>query len=152
MSKTLSVSAIENGTVIDHIFAGQALRIFQLLKLFETPYRVTIGMNLSSRSLKTKDLIKIEDYTLSNEQANEITVFSPYATINIIKNYEVVNKITTRLPESVVNAFVCPNGACITHIEALESHFFIEDRGKQIKLRCKFCEKSFDRNVVKVSL
>ena len=152
MSKKLSVNAIEKGTVIDHIVAGQALKIIHLLKLLEKPYRITIGMKLSSRRIHQKDLIKIEDYTLSEEQANEITVFSPLATINIIQNYEVVNKVITSLPKQVANAFNCPNLACISHIEDVGTLFYIELQGKQIKLKCKFCEKLFDRNLVTVNL
>ena len=89
MSKTLSVSAIQNGTVIDHIPVGQALKIIHLLKLLETNQCVTVGFRLLSRRMKLKDLIKIEDYVLTEEEANKITVFAQEATINVIKNFTV---------------------------------------------------------------
>jgi aspartate carbamoyltransferase regulatory subunit len=152
MSKTLSVSAIQNGTVIDHIPAGQALRIIHLLGLKDKKYQLTVGMNLPSKRMKYKDLIKIENHILGHNEANEITIFAPEATINVIKNFEVVEKIITSLPESIAKVFICPNPLCITHKEPVTSFFTIAEQGKQIQLICKYCEKIFDRNKVKVSL
>jgi aspartate carbamoyltransferase regulatory subunit len=152
MNKTLSVSAIENGTVIDHINSGQAIRIIHLLKLLEKKYRVTIGLNLPSKNMKFKDIIKIENHALKNEEANEITVFAPEATINIIQNFEVVQKITTTLPPHIQNVFDCPNPVCITHTEPVETFFNIETKGKQVNIICKFCEKTFDRNQAQVKI
>lgn len=151
-NKTLSVPAIHHGTVIDHIAPGQTMRIIHMLGLLEKKHRVTIGLNLSSERMKLKDLIKIEDHTLTNEEANEINIFAPDATINIIKRFEVVEKIITRLPDSVKGVFACPNPACITHADSVEGFFTIEAQGKQVKLICKYCEKTFDRNQVKVKI
>jgi aspartate carbamoyltransferase regulatory subunit len=152
MSKTLSVSAIKNGTVIDHIATGQALRIISMLRLLAKKQPVTVGLNLSSKRLKLKDLIKIENYILSNDEANDVTIFAPEATINIIKNFEVVEKVVTHLPESVGGVFACPNPICITHEEPIDSYFHIEEQGKQMSLICKYCEKAYDRNQVKVKI
>lgn len=148
--KTLPVSAIQNGTVIDHIATDQTLRIIGMLRLLEKRNQVTVGFNLPSKRMKFKDLIKIENHELTTEEANQITVFAPEATISIIKNYEVVKKLVTKLPESVHATFVCPNTACITHVEPIESLFYIPEHGKVMKLVCHFCEKSFERNQVKV--
>jgi aspartate carbamoyltransferase regulatory subunit len=152
MTKTLSVSAIQNGTVIDHINSGQALRILHLLELLEKKHKVTLGLNLPSKRMKLKDIIKIENHALKNQEANEITVFAPEATINIIKEFEVVQKITTTLPPSIRAVFSCPNLACITHKEPMETFFHIESQGKQVNLTCKYCEQTFDRNQVKVKI
>ncbi len=146
MAKTLSVSAIKNGTVIDHIPAGQALKILRLLNIITHKNRATLGLNLSSKSLGLKDLIKIENRSLTDNEANEITVFAPKATINLIENFEIAKKITTRLPESISGVFNCPNPTCITTIEAIKTHFYLEEYSKQIKLTCKYCEKQFDRD------
>lgn len=151
MSKTLSVSAIEQGTVIDHITAGQALRIIHMLRLLDKQLCVTVGLNLSSRRLQRKDLIKIENYQLSREEANKTTIFAPDVTINIIKDFNVVEKMSTHLPERVEEVFVCPNLSCITHGEMLQSQFVIEEQASVVKLICLYCEKIFDRNSVKVS-
>lgn len=152
MNKTLSVSAIENGTVIDHIAAGQALRIIHLLHLLKKKRRITLGLNLESKRLHLKDIIKIENHFLTSQEANEITIFSPAVTINVIKNFDVVEKITTRLPESVGGVFDCPNPVCITHMESAETFFLIEEQGTQVHLVCKYCEKAFDRNQVIVKI
>lgn len=151
MTKTLSVSAIQNGTVIDHITSGQTLRIIHMLRLLHKKHKVTVGFNLPSKRMQLKDLIKIENHALTNREANEITVFAPDATINIIKNFEVVQKIITCLPHDISGVFICPNPACITHDEPIDTFFNIEEQGRQIKLVCKFCEKGFSRNEMVVS-
>jgi aspartate carbamoyltransferase regulatory subunit len=150
MNKTLSVSAIQNGTVIDHITAGQTLRIIHMLRLLHKKHKVTVGFNLPSKRMKLKDMIKIEDHVLTNNEANEITVFAPLATINIIKQFEVVQKIITTLPASIASVFICPNSTCITHEEPVESFFTVEEQGRLVRLVCKYCEGAFDRNQVKV--
>ncbi len=152
MSETLPVSAIKNGTVIDHIAAGQALRLVHLLGLESSSHKVTIGLHLPSKSLGSKDLIKIENRILTDQEANEVVVFSPAATINVIRNFKVEKKVKTRLPTSMKKVFVCPNSACITHSESVPSHFHIVEDRKQIKLTCHYCEKSFDRDQVRVNL
>jgi aspartate carbamoyltransferase regulatory subunit len=152
MTKTLSVSAIQNGTVIDHITSDQTLRIIHMLRLLDKKHTVTVGFNLPSNHMGTKDLIKVENHELTPKEANEITVFAPEATINIIRDYEVTSKISTSLPESISSVFVCPNHACITHIEPIDSFFYIEEHGKLVDLTCKYCEKSFERNQVNVRL
>lgn len=152
MTKTLSVAAIKNGTVIDHIRAGQALRIMRFLRVLDAKKnKATLGLNLPSKLLGTKDIIKIENRALTNDEANEIVIFAPEATINLIQDFEVIQKFTTHLPASIANVFLCPNPPCITHTEAIETRFAIED-GKHIKLRCHYCEKTFDRDQVKVKI
>jgi len=152
MSEKLSVSAIKNGTVIDHITAGQALRIVHLLSLLNSKYKITIGLHLPSKSVGTKDIIKIESRTLSEEEANEIAVFAPTATINIIQQFEVIKKFTTRLPKSMKKVFACPNASCITKYEPIDSHFYVKEQGKAILLTCCYCEKTFNRDQVKVTI
>jgi aspartate carbamoyltransferase regulatory subunit len=150
--KNLSVSAIKNGTVIDHIHAGQALGIVKLLGILDAnKNKVTIGMNLPSKLIGHKDIIKIENRILTNNEANEVVIFAKDATINIITDFNVIQKIKTHLPKSIANVFVCPNPACITHNEPVESQFNIEELGEHIKLICHYCEKLYDRDQVKVN-
>lgn len=152
MSEILPVSAIKNGTVIDHIAPGQALRIIHLLGLESSMHKVTIGLHLPSKSMGTKDLIKIENRILSDQEANEIVVFSPFATINVIHDFEVAEKVKTRLPSSMKKVFLCPNSVCITQFESIPSHFYISEDRKQIKLTCYYCEKIYDRDQLRVSI
>lgn len=150
MTKTLPVSAIENGTVIDHIRCGRALRIIHLFHLLNDKNKVTVGLNLSSQQLGLKDLIKIENRVLTQDEANEVVIFAPEATINIVKNFEVIKKVETQLPATITNIFGCANPKCVTYNETAESVFHIQEEGKQVKFICHFCEKNFDRDQVKV--
>ena len=151
MNKTVSVAAIQNGTVIDHITSDQTLRIMHMLRLLNKKLKVTVGFNLPSKRMKTKDLIKIEDHVLTNKEANEITVFAPDATINVIKEFEVVQKIITSLPSHICGVFICPNTNCITQKEPVESFFTIKEQGStQVTVVCRFCEREYDRNEVEV--
>jgi len=149
MTKTLAVAAIKHGTVIDHIPAGQALRIIRLLNLLNTKHKVTVGLNLPSKSMGHKDLLKIENRKLSSEEARDIIVFAPKATINIIENFEVHHKIASDFPDHITGIFICPNVLCVTHSEPITSFFYIEEQSKKVKLTCKYCEKQFDRDQVK---
>lgn len=152
MTEKLSVSAIKNGTVIDHILAGQALRIIKLLSLQHDQSPITIGLNLRSDRHGRKDLIKIENRFLTPDEANEIVVFSPLATINIIENFKVVTKVKTHLPTFMQDVFICPNRNCICRREPVESYFYIREIGKQIKLVCHYCTNAFDRDQVDVKI
>lgn len=152
MNETLSVTAINTGTVIDHITAGQALRIIHLLSLKDCKQKITIGLNLPSKRLGLKDILKIEDRVLTKTEANEIAIFAPVATINVIKDFKVTDKIKTRLPDTMRDVFICPNAACITQNEPVESRFYISEQGKCIKLTCHYCDKIFDRDRVKVKI
>lgn len=142
--KTLSVSAIKEGTVIDHIQPGQALKIVRLLCLSDQETRVTIGLNLKGKS-GLKDLIKIENAFLSESQAAQIAIFSPRATVNVIENFKVAKKFPVSLPESISSVLACPNFRCTTNQETLPTFFSIEENNHRITLRCKYCEKHFTR-------
>lgn len=144
--KTLSVAAIKEGTVIDHIRAGQALKIIRLLHLNANENRVSVGLNLKSKSVGLKDLIKIENVFLTESQAAQIAIFSPNATVTVIKNYEIEKKFKVQMPIAIAEALSCPNVRCIAHAEKVPTFFTIEENKEQIVLRCKYCEKIFSRD------
>lgn len=146
MKKTLCVSAIKEGTVIDHIQAGQALKIIRLFDLSAQGRCVTVGLNLKSRMLGLKDLIKIEDLLFSEDDAAQIALFSPKATVNVIRNYQVVQKIQVSTPQNATGWLACPNPRCVTNAERIATHFYIEERQELVLLRCKHCEKLFSRD------
>ena len=152
VNKTLSVSAIKDGTVIDHIKPGNALRIIHLLGLLDSGKHITIGLNLPSERFGKKDIIKIESVELTPEQANEVVVFAPNVTINLVKNFEVTGKVKTHLPHSITNVFICPNQICISQEKNVESIFYIDEQGKQLQLICHYCEKMFDRDHIQVKI
>lgn len=144
----LHVEAICHGTVIDHIPANIGFRLLSLFKLTETEERVTVGLNLPSREMGRKDLIKIENTFLTEDQANELAMYAPNATINQIENFEVVKKFEVRLPEQIQDVLVCPNSNCISHNEPVTSHFFIFKRSQGLTFRCYYCEKEFGQQAI----
>ncbi|MFD2176370.1 aspartate carbamoyltransferase regulatory subunit [Veronia pacifica] len=145
----LQVEAIKNGTVIDHIPAHIGFKVLSLFKMNDSNERVTIGLNLPSSALGAKDLIKIENVFISEEQANQLALFAPQATVNKIESYEVVAKLPLSLPDTINAAFHCPNTNCITHDEkAVESSFRVITKVDDIQLKCKYCEKVFSREIV----
>lgn len=147
--KTLSVAAIKNGTVIDHIPQGTSLRILALLNLTSYPKIVTVGLNLPSKSMKRKDLIKLEDREVTKEEGSRIAVFAPQATIAIIRNYAVVKKIELQIPEYIEHVFICQNVNCITNKDRMSSKFRIFQAGPSIHLACVYCELMYSQDDMK---
>lgn len=144
----LQVEAIKRGTVIDHIPARVGFRLLTLFRLTETDQRITIGLNLPSGELGRKDLIKIENTFLTDEQVNQLAIYAPQATVNRIDNYDVVGKSRPALPERIENVLVCPNSNCISRNEPVATSFSVKKRGQDIALKCKYCEKEFSHQVV----
>jgi aspartate carbamoyltransferase regulatory subunit len=144
MEKTLPVSAIRKGTVIDHIAAGKALKIVKLLKLSTDHLQVTLGLNLPSSQYDYKDLIKVEEMILSKEAASQVAILSPQATINLIDNYEVYEKFNVSLPECIRGILRCSNTLCVSNHEPIESVIHVKQRWKgNVQLQCHYCRKNF---------
>ncbi|MDN3696417.1 MULTISPECIES: aspartate carbamoyltransferase regulatory subunit [Vibrio] len=144
----LQVEAICNGSVIDHIPAHVGIKVLKLFNMHKTNERVTIGLNLPSSALGHKDLIKIENVFITNEQANQLALYAPAATVNQIENYKVVDKLTLSLPEQINAIFECPNSNCISHGEPVESGFKVLLKKERVQLKCKYCEKVFSRGIM----
>ena len=148
MRNKLQVEAIRQGTVIDHIPAGQGIKILDRLQLLDSRVSITVGFNLPSQHQGHKDIIKVTDRKFSEQEANQLALFAPSATINVIDNYEVVDKFKMALPETLSGAFACPNSNCITHNEPVETFFFLRQAAGDVRLKCKYCEKSFSKDIV----
>ena len=148
--KQLKVDAIRNGTVIDHITAGKVLKVADILNL-QGMDLVMIGMNLASKKLGKKDILKIENRELSGEEVNSIALIAPNASLIIIKDYNVVKKVHLKIPEYIENLIVCPNPKCITSLEEIKSKFQITS-GKPVKVRCVYCEKKYSIDEVKIRI
>ena len=146
--KQLQVEAIRNGSVIDHIPAGQGIKILKLFHLLDTKERITVGLNLPSAALGAKDLIKVENTSLTGSQANQLALFAPDATVNIIEDFMVVKKHLLSLPESISGVFACPNSNCISHTEPVDSCFSVREAKGDVRMKCKYCEKSFTKEIV----
>lgn len=139
----LKVKPIENGTVIDHITANKALHILKILGLpDEDVINVTVAMNVSSRETGRKDIVKIENREIDHEELNQIALIAPKATINIIRNYEVIKKDKIILPQVIKSIIKCTNDKCITNYEnePINSKFNVIESQPPV-LRCHYCEK-----------
>lgn len=142
--KVLSVSAIENGTVIDHIPAHNLFKVISILSLDKlTENQVTFGTNFKSGRLGRKAIIKISDKFFEDIEIDKIALVAPHAKLNIIKNYEVVEKRVVNVPLRVVGIAKCMNPKCITNHENVSTKFTVLDEGK-IALKCNYCEKITD--------
>ncbi len=146
--KALIVSKIEKGTVIDHIPAGTALQVLDILGISgKEGYRIALVMNVDSKKLGKKDIVKIENRELNPEEVNKIALIAPTATINIIRNYKVVKKVKVQLQEIVEDIIRCPNPNCISNLprEPLKPKFKVVER-TPIKLKCIYCGRYVTRD------
>lgn len=142
----LLVEAIGNGTVIDHIAPGQAMNILRLFNFLGKHNHITVGFNLRSSDMGSKDIIKISDVTFSPSETEQLAILAPDATVNLIKDYKVVDKYKLRLPSEIKGAFACSNSNCITHFEAgATPRFKIFKDGEQVMMRCHYCERVITR-------
>ncbi|MGY0218777.1 aspartate carbamoyltransferase regulatory subunit [Endozoicomonadaceae bacterium StTr2] len=148
MKKKLQVEAICKGTVIDHIPAGQGAKILRRLQLLDSELRITVGFNLPSEQLGLKDILKVENRLFTTKEANELSLFAPTATINVIEDYEVTRKFPMSTPDVLEGGFDCPNSNCISHNEPVEACFRVRKQDDDIRLKCKYCEKSFSKDIV----
>ena len=140
MKTTQRVSKLKQGTVLDHLRAGTALRALRVLNL--TPGQtVTIGMNLNSKALGKKDIIKIDSYELNEDQAAKVALISPDASLAIIRDYKVVEKHALKAPVTFRGLIKCPNPNCIVHAERIRGSFVVE-RYDPVTVRCEYCERS----------
>ncbi len=148
--KQLKVDPIKTGTVIDHITAGKALQVAEILNISNSESEIMVGINLYSKKMGKKDIIKIEDRELSEEEAGSIALISPTATLIIIENYKVVRKFFIDVPEKIKHHIICPNPNCITNIESVPTLFFLAGKNP-VEVRCSYCEKKYFIDDVKFS-
>ena len=141
----MNIDSIKNGYVIDHIQSGNAMKIYDLLKLNELDCQVAIITNAKSKKTGKKDIIKIDrDIEIDLDKLGFI---DPNVTVNIVKDNVIVEKRKLSLPEKVVNVAVCKSPRCITSIEkSLDQVFNLTDREKQV-YRCKYCEMSLKQRL-----
>ncbi len=148
-NKHIKVNAIKNGTVIDHIAAGKVLKVIEILNLNDNN-SVMMGMNLTSNKIGKKDIIKIENRELSQEEANSIALISPKATLIIIKDFEVAKKMELEVPDKIEKIVVCPNPKCITNLEDVVTKFKVDHENQTV--RCMYCEKKYELEHLKIKI
>lgn len=139
--KELSVSALENGTVLDHIPAENVYKALDLLNLKGIESQITIGINLASKLYGKKGIIKIADRFFEDEELNRLALIAPKATVNVIRDFKVVEKKTLSMPKEVWGVAKCRNPKCVTNHQPIQTRFATIDNGNEISLLCHFCEK-----------
>jgi len=116
--KVLTISKIKDGTVIDHIPAGKALEVLKILGIKSgSRERVSMAMNVESKKMGRKDIVKVEGKYIGDDELNRIALIAPNATINIIKDYEILRKFKVEIPKFVEGILRCPNRNCISNDE-----------------------------------
>ncbi|MGE4308745.1 MULTISPECIES: aspartate carbamoyltransferase regulatory subunit [Bacteroides] len=138
--QALQVAALRNGTVIDHIPAEKLFTVVSLLGLEHMENNITIGFNLESKKLGTKGIIKIADKFFCDEEINRISVVAPHVKLNIIRDYEVIEKKEVRMPDDLKGIVKCANPKCITNNEPMATLFHVTDKENCV-LKCHYCEK-----------
>ena len=142
--KELVVSALENGTVLDHIPAENVYKALDLLDLKGVESQITIGINLASKLHGTKGSIKIADKFFEAEELNKLALIAPKATVNVIRDFKVVEKMTLETPEEVVGIAKCRNPKCVTNHQPIKTRFKTVTENDKISLKCHYCEKISD--------
>lgn len=144
--KELVVSAIENGTVIDHIPSANVFQVMRILGLDQTENQILFGTNLDSQKYGKKGIIKVQDKYFESEEVNKIALVAPTATLIEIRDYKVIRKTQVEPPESIRKIVKCVNPNCITNHENILTNFRVIREDKEAsKLKCHYCEKYTDK-------
>ncbi len=138
----LKIKAIENGTVIDHITANKSLHILKILGLPDSKTNVTVAMNVSSKEIGRKDIVKIENRELNHKELNQIALLAPKASVNIIRDYKPIKKDKIILPDTITGIIKCTNSKCITNYanEPITPKFNVINNYPPV-VRCHYCGK-----------
>lgn len=147
LRKELKVSAIEHGTVIDHIPSSSVFQVLKILNLTEYGDQLLIATNLDSQKMGKKGIIKVSNRFFRSDEINKIALVAPSATLIVIRNYEVIEKKQVEVPDVVENIVKCFNPNCITNNEEINSRFTVIDQ-QELRLRCHYCEKITARSTM----
>jgi aspartate carbamoyltransferase regulatory subunit len=142
--KELIVSAIENGTVIDHLPVGNTFRVIRILGLEKSKNQIFLGTNLESKKYGKKGIIKVNNTFFRKDEINKIALIAPNATLIEIKDYKVVNKYNVEIPDTVERFVKCFNPNCVTNKQDVPTKFTVIDKD-DLKLHCVYCEKNTAR-------
>ena len=142
--KQLSVTAIKNGTVIDHVPAQSLFKVIQILNLENIRDQITFGANFESKKLGKKAIIKLSNQFFRDMDINKIALVAPQAKLNIIKDYEVVEKKVVEVPNEIIGIAKCVNPQCITNNEEIVTKFTVISK-ENVALKCHYCERITDQ-------
>lgn len=148
-NRELKISAIDEGTVIDHIPTDAAFKVVEILDLENHNGVVSIATNLQSRSIGKKCIVKVAGKSLTQNEVNKIAIVAPDATVNIIKNYSVKEKIKVKTPDVIENVVKCSNPVCITNNEQVATKFYVVKKDT-LKIRCHYCERIMGKSDLEI--
>lgn len=149
MKKELEVAALENGTVIDHIPSDCLFKVVSLLCLDKITSSITIGNNFISKKIGKKGIVKIADVYFREDEINRIALIAPNAKINVIRDYQVIDKRPVSLPDTIVGIVKCGNPKCITNNEPMKTVFQVIDKD-HLTIRCQYCERTFGKEDIEI--
>lgn len=141
----LLISPIRNGTVIDHITAGEALNVLKIIGITgATTESISVATNVKSSKMGKKDIVKIENRELHKEEVDRIALIAPHATISIIRNFDIYEKKGVEIPAFLTGIVRCPNPGCISNTnEPIPSRFEVLPKG----LHCLYCEWMITKDI-----
>ena len=145
----LQVSALCNGTVIDHIPSDKVFSVVNLLGLNNIHKPITVGANLNSKKMGSKGIIKIADHYFTDSEVNKLSLIAPNIVLSTIKNYEVAGKRKISMPDEIKGIVKCANPKCITNHEPMATRFTVVDKVNGI-LRCNYCNKEISIEEIKL--
>ena len=134
----LEITSLKNGIVIDHVKAGNGIKIFELLGLADIDDQVALILNAESSNMGRKDIIKVENH--QNIDLDVVSIIDPQATVNIIENEEVVEKKELELPDQIINVLTCQNPKCISTSERSVPSKFILFKPEEKQYKCAYCD------------
>lgn len=147
--KQLLVSAIESGTVIDHIPASSLFKVIKILGLDRIRNQITFGTNLESKTSGKKAIIKIAGKFFEDDDIDRIALVAPKAKLNIIRDYQVIEKRVVEVPDTINAIAKCMNPKCITNFEKVTTRFRVVSK-KPVALKCLYCEKITDQERLEI--
>jgi len=142
--KELKVTAIENGTVIDHIPPKSVFQVIKILHLEDATDMVLFGTNLESKKFGKKGIVKATNKFFEKEEINKIALVAPSASLIVIKDFKVIEKTVVKIPDTIEDIVKCFNPNCVSNHEKVNTKFYVINK-EDVKLRCHYCEKVTDK-------
>jgi len=143
------VPAIKDGSVIDHIPSRQTFRIIRILDPQEFEHPISVTLNLDSKKMGKKGVIKIENRFLTKKEVNKIALLAPNATVSIIKDYGIKQKIEVKIPKALVGIINCSNPMCVTNREDVNTKFKVI-RDDPLEAKCQYCERVYGKDELEI--
>ncbi len=143
------VPAIKDGTVIDHIPSRETFRIIRILDPQEFEHPISVTLNLYSKKMGKKGVIKIDNRFLTKSEVDKIAILAPSATVSIIRDYKIQKKIQVKLPQELIGIIRCSNPVCVTNREEVRTMFEVI-REEPLEVKCHYCEKVYAKDELEI--